>query len=91
MGPLKYMMFRARLIRIDNFADADSWVIVCSDGLCGNIVRGAGGGLDNQEIVDLVLKGGKAQTAKSVAEKLSIAAQEAGSTDDVTVLALRLK
>lgn len=84
-------MFRPMLIYSNNIADADSWVIVCSDGLCGNIVRGAGGGLDNQEIVDLVLKGGKAQTAEAVAEKLSIAAQEAGSTDDVTVLALRLK
>lgn len=72
-------------------AGEDSWVIICSDGLCGNVVRGAGGGLDNQEIVDLVLKGGKAQSAEEVAQKLSDAAQEAGSTDDVTVVALRLK
>jgi hypothetical protein len=34
-------------------ADGDSWVIVCSDGLCGNVQRGAGGGLTNDQIAKL--------------------------------------
>ena len=34
-------------------ADEDSWVIVCSDGLCGNVQRGAGGGLTNDQIAKL--------------------------------------
>ncbi len=72
-------------------ADDDSWIIVCSDGLCGNVVRGAGGGLSNQEIVDLVLKEGRSSDADTVAQRLADAAQSAGSTDDVTVVALRLK
>ncbi len=82
-------MSRALTVACD--ADDDSWIIVCSDGLCGNVIRGAGGGLSNQEIVDLAQKEGKSSDADTVARKLSEAAQAAGSTDDVTVVALRLK
>lgn len=138
-------------------ADGDSWVIVCSDGLCGNVQRGAGGGLTNDQIAKLanevwsrlymslggifgcspdtawrrtenhqciiaqfgkagstanvaswqrqspairprlwldwpapLLQVGKKRTAEDVAEALAAKAQEAGSTDDVTVVALKL-
>lgn len=43
----------AVLQKIFLIADGDSWVIVCSDGLCGNVERGAGGGLDNDQIAAL--------------------------------------
>lgn len=70
--------------------DGDSWVIVCSDGLCGNVQRGAGGGLSNDQIAQLANEVGKKGSADDVAEALAAKAQEVGSTDDVTVVALKL-
>jgi protein phosphatase 1K len=77
-------------IVVEDLKDGDSWVIVCSDGLCGNVQRGAGGGLTNDQIAKLANEVGKKGTAEDVAEALAAKAQEAGSTDDVTVVALKL-
>jgi len=75
---------------IENISDKDSWVIVCSDGLCGSPARGAGGGLSNKEIAIMAQDVGKKGSADDVATALVAAARDAGSTDDVTVVALRL-
>ncbi len=71
-------------------ADKDRWIIVCSDGLCGSPARGAGGGLSNREIAAMACDVGAKGSAGDVATALVAAAQDAGSTDDVTVVALRL-
>lgn len=71
-------------------AGDDTWIIVASDGLFENEVRGGGGGLDNQEAVDLCLNSKKSTSAEQLASELVEAAQQAGTTDDVTVAVLRL-
>jgi protein phosphatase 1L len=64
-------------------------VIVCSDGLFSNEERGGGGGLTNQQIVD-VCDASKDKKPEQIAEQLCLAAQAAGSTDDVTVVIMKL-
>ena len=67
------------------------WVVIASDGLFANSERGGGGGLSNEEVggvVGTVVAAGGG--AAGVAGALTAAAQAAGSTDDVTVVCLRL-
>ena len=71
-------------------AGGDSWVIVASDGLFENEVRGGGGGLENQAAVDMCLAAGDSKSAEELAQDLAAAAVQAGSTDDVTVVVLQL-
>ena len=66
----------------------DSLVVLASDGLFANAERGGGGGLSNQEVVDLATR---VADPEESAAKLAQAAQDVGSTDDVTVVVLRLK
>lgn len=66
----------------------DSLVVLASDGLFANSERGGGGGLSNQEVVELAQR---AADPEEAAAKLAQAAQDAGSTDDITVVVLRLK
>ena len=68
----------------------DTWIIIASDGLFENEVRGGGGGLDNQEVVDMCLKCKDGTSAEQLARELVEAAQEVGTTDDVTVAVLRI-
>ncbi len=68
----------------------DTWIIIASDGLFENEVRGGGGGLDNQQVVDMCLKSKDSTSAKQLARELVEAAQEVGTTDDVTVAVLRI-
>jgi protein phosphatase 1K len=68
----------------------DSWLIVCSDGLLANEERGGGGGLDNADVVD-TCKRMSSQPCDAIAAELAKAAVAKGSTDDVTVLVLKLK
>ncbi|KAL3161417.1 hypothetical protein ABBQ32_010307 [Trebouxia sp. C0010 RCD-2024] len=68
----------------------DTWVIVASDGLFENEVRGGGGGLENQQVVDICLKAKAGISAKQLARELIDAAQSEGTTDDVTVALLKL-
>ena len=63
---------------------------MASDGLFENEVRGGGGGLENQEVVDMCLKAKEATSAKQLARELVEAAQQAGTTDDVTVACFRV-
>ena len=71
-------------------AGDDTWVIVASDGLFENEVRGGGGGLENQQVVDICLKAKDGISAKQLARELIDAAQSEGTTDDVTVALLKL-
>ena len=71
-------------------AGGDSWAIVASDGLFENEVRGGGGGLENQAAVDMCLAAGDSKSAEELAGNLAAAAVQAGSTDDVTVVVLKL-
>ena len=72
-------------------SSAASWVVVASDGLFANSERGGGGGLSNEEVgsvvAQVVAAGGGAD---GVAGALTASAQAAGSTDDVTVVCMRL-
>ncbi len=72
------------------FAGDDTWVIIASDGLFENDVRGGGGGLENQQVVDMCLKSKDSTSAQQLARELVEAAQAAGTTDDVTVACLRI-
>lgn len=71
-------------------AGDDEWLILASDGLFANEERGGGGGLENQEVVD-VCNQNSSLPAEKLAQKLVLMAQEAGSTDDITVVVLKLK
>eukprot|EP00887_Chlorella_sp_A99_P008227 scaffold12.g8227.t1 len=68
----------------------DRWLVISSDGLFANEERGGGGGLSNAEagaLCDKLAGSGCSAIAKALAE----AAVKAGTTDDVTVVVLRLK
>lgn len=70
-------------------ADKDTWIIISSDGLYANTERGGGGGFENEGVGAVLAKeGGKAPD--EVAKLLALQAQKMGSTDDVTVIALKL-
>lgn len=75
-------------VSLEPLAADDEWLILASDGLFANVERGGGGGLDNQQVVDLCNKSGA--SPEQLAKKLAFAAQEAGSTDDVTVVVVQL-
>lgn len=68
----------------------DSFLIVCSDGLLANEERGGGGGLSNEEVADTCLRMA-GQSCDAIAAELGKKAAAAGSTDDITVLVLKLK
>lgn len=69
---------------------ADSYLVLASDGLFAEEARGGGGGLDNATVAELC--GAAAGTScGALAETLALAAQRVGSTDDVTVVVMRLK
>lgn len=67
----------------------DTWAVVCSDGLFANEERGGGGGLTNQEIMDICNKSPNV-SPDELAMKLCREAQNKGSTDDVTCICVKL-
>ena len=67
----------------------DAWIVVASDGLFENEIRGGGGGLSNEEVIKLCEKNSK-KSCREIAAILIDAAVEAGTTDDVTVVLARL-
>mmetsp|Transcript_34515 Transcript_34515/g.102532 ORF Transcript_34515/g.102532 Transcript_34515/m.102532 type:complete len:342 (-) Transcript_34515:735-1760(-) len=67
----------------------DAWVVVSSDGLYAEVERGGGGGLTNEQVGE-ILAAAPGASAEQAAKELAAAAQEVGSTDDVTVVVLRL-
>lgn len=77
-------------IVIEEITADDTWVIVSSDGLFANEERGGGGGLSNEEVIKMCDKLTK-KSCSEIALSLVDAAQDAGTTDDVTVAVIRLK
>ena len=67
----------------------DAWIVVASDGLFENEVRGGGGGLSNDEVAELLNKN-KNKSCKELGAMLCEAAEQAGSTDDITVVVAKL-
>ncbi|KAI8104210.1 hypothetical protein M9435_006733 [Picochlorum sp. BPE23] len=70
-------------------SEDDAWLIIASDGLFENEVRGGGGGLSNDEVIQLCDKNAK-KSCEDIAALLIDAAVEAGTTDDVTVIVGKL-
>ena len=64
--------------------------MLASDGLFANEVRGGGGGLENQQVADFVLKHGSQWSPERLANELVDAAVDEKSTDDITVVVIRL-
>ncbi|GMH40048.1 hypothetical protein BSKO_07952 [Bryopsis sp. KO-2023] len=76
-------------VSVTNLEEGDSWLIVHSDGLNSTVARGGGGGIENDELAAICQKSGDV-SSEDLAEKLCIAAQENGSTDDVTTICVKL-
>ena len=72
------------------FEGNDKWIVISSDGLYNEETRGGGGGLDNQQVADVLMAAGADADCSKVAEALALAAVEMGSTDDITVVLLKL-
>jgi protein phosphatase 1L len=70
-------------------ADQDSWIIIASDGLFANTERGGGGGFENDDVAAMCANA-KGNNPEELAKALALQAQQKGSTDDVTVIAIRL-
>ena len=64
--------------------------MISSDGLYNEESRGGGGGLDNQQVSDILQAARANANCNKIAETLAIAAVESGSTDDITVVLLKL-
>jgi protein phosphatase 1K len=76
-------------VTLTELTPADAWVVLASDGLNGNEERGGGGGLGNEAVVKVCDAMAGASCAE-IAAALAAGAVEAGSTDDVTIVVLRL-
>jgi protein phosphatase 1L len=76
-------------VTVTELAEGDRWLILASDGLYANPERGGGGGLENEAAVKLCDKL-KRKSADEIAAALAAGAAREGSTDDVTVVLLRL-
>jgi len=77
-------------VAVDEIAPTDEWMLVASDGLFETEVRGGGGGLEPAQI-DEIVSSMKGQSPAEISKKLASAAQQAGSTDDVTVIFVPLQ
>ena len=76
-------------VQLIELSDKDRWIVVSSDGLYSNEERGGGGGLPNEEVMRICDKLSD-KSCNEIAAVLAEEAATAGSTDDVTVLVLRL-
>jgi len=76
---------------IETLTDKDEYLLLCSDGLNTNEERGGGGGLENDEVIELIKKAGPNPDLAALSKDLCLKAQTAGSTDDVTVTLIKLK
>lgn len=72
-----------------SLAAADRWLVVASDGLFAEEERGGGGGLDNATLAEL-LGSCTTRDCDEIAQTLIQTAVAMGSTDDVTVVVMRL-
>lgn len=71
-------------------AAGDAWLVLASDGLFQNEERGGGGGLSNEAIAGYLSKNANRASAEELAQSLADQAQAAGSTDDITVVLLKV-
>lgn len=76
---------------ITDLTAEDTHLIVCSDGLFANEERGGGGGLPNDEVAQRCAKSKEGADLNELAYELVEEAQAAGSTDDVTLIIMRLQ
>ena len=74
---------------IESVTEADTWILLSSDGLFENPERGGGGGWRNEEIAEY-LAANTSKDPEALAKDLVAQAVAKGSTDDVTVTLLRL-
>jgi len=74
---------------VNTLTAKDSWLVLASDGLFAEEARGGGGGLDNDTVAELCTAAG-GSSPERLAKLLAESAQKVGSTDDVTVVCLRL-
>eukprot|EP00775_Hariotina_reticulata_P002050 gene2050-2372_t len=68
----------------------ESYLVLASDGLFAEEVRGGGGGLDNEGVAELCKAAGPNTPCDNLAQMLAKTAVKVGSTDDVTVVVMRL-
>eukprot|EP00878_Enallax_costatus_P003009 GHUV01003207.1.p1 GENE.GHUV01003207.1~~GHUV01003207.1.p1 ORF type:complete len:401 (+),score=115.71 GHUV01003207.1:173-1204(+) len=68
----------------------DSYLVLASDGLFAEEARGGGGGLDNDGVAELCNAAGAGTSCEALAKTLAGTAVKVGSTDDVTVVVLKL-
>jgi protein phosphatase 1K len=68
----------------------DTYLILASDGLFAEEARGGGGGLDNEGVAELCAAAGAGTACEQLAKTLATTAVKVGSTDDVTVVVIRL-
>lgn len=68
----------------------DTHVVISSDGLYSNEERGGGGGIPNDDVAKMCMAAGADKDLKELAYEMAEAAQEAGSTDDVSIVVMRL-
>lgn len=77
-------------VSVTDLDDKTKFVVISSDGLYAEEERGGGGGCDNQQVADILSAAGNA-TCDQMAAALLDAAVQMGSTDDISVIVLRLK
>ncbi|KAF5827237.1 phosphatase 2C-like domain-containing protein [Dunaliella salina] len=75
---------------LNDLTSEDAWIVVSSDGLYSEEARGGGGGLDSRSLAELLLSVDKSVPCDTVASILASTAVNLGSTDDVTVIVMRL-
>jgi protein phosphatase 1L len=68
----------------------DCFVVLASDGLFAEEARGGGGGLTDAAVAELCGAAGERTSCDSIAKALAEAAAVVGSTDDISVVVLRL-
>lgn len=69
----------------------DTYVVVASDGLFSEEARGGGGGLDNEGVCQALVKAASSgASCTQLAEQLAAEAARIGSTDDITLVVIRL-
>ncbi|KAL3680341.1 hypothetical protein R1sor_023297 [Riccia sorocarpa] len=69
-------------VTVDTITPDDEFIIVATDGLWEKV--------SNQEVVDYCAEAGKEQSLESVAKGLVKLAQDRGTTDDISVVVVRL-
>lgn len=65
--------------------------MLASDGLFANEERGGGGGLSNDEIATYIRRNAGKSSVEDIVDNLIREAQNAGSTDDITVVLIQLR